>query len=398
MRHSVILLAACFFGCGSSADATPPGVEDATTDTSAADASSVFDSNASDSNASDSTTIDSTASETSTTDSSLADAVGDASSDAGDTGGPDTADFGPPDAPPKTKRWYVVQTVHYGGRTREGADDTNAWKDYGVDLDVRASTTTSANTCTRTAQSRNDSVYVDGTSGIDNNFGKMILPALSSFPNSAHEQQANEQIAQQKGTWMLAVEWNGYDGPAPGALYVAGPRGGDAGVSTSGFVDTAKWPIDPTSIESGTTAKIQFAQGFVSNGIWVSGPLHQPKTIVPWPWLFAAHLSMVPMESLVIRMKLADGTLGTLAGSSKIDDLYATFRVLSPSFGACGSALETAIHDIFRGAADLVAGAPQLQALDRTCDSVSIGFGFEAVQVSAPEGTASLPAAPRPCP
>src|SRR5689334_23254118 len=72
---------------------------------------------------------------------------------------------------------FAIRKLYLGDTKRDGTPDPAAgWKDYGFNLDHLISTKDSKNLCKPLAGGAPSAVYPDGNDGIDNSFGKNILP------------------------------------------------------------------------------------------------------------------------------------------------------------------------------------------------------------------------------
>ena len=87
----------------------------------------------------------------------------------------------PPDAGAPTSNVYTfaVDTVFLGESTRNGTPSSTAWKDYGYDIDGLVTTSSSTNVCTLSSGAPKANQN-DGTGGIDNAWGAIILPIIQT--------------------------------------------------------------------------------------------------------------------------------------------------------------------------------------------------------------------------
>ncbi|HMY20953.1 MAG TPA: hypothetical protein PKA58_31735, partial [Polyangium sp.] len=96
----------------------------------------------------------------------------------------------------------AINELFLGDTDRDGtANPTNGWKNYGFDLDGFASTKASTGLCKPTAGASPAAVYQDGTNGIDNSFGKNILPTILGLASDLST-TANESIQNGEFTIM----------------------------------------------------------------------------------------------------------------------------------------------------------------------------------------------------
>jgi len=299
-----------------------------------------------------------------------------------------------------TTRWLAVSRVYLGFTPRGSTTkDPNAWKDYGFDLDGRYTTAEDSATSRRSCKRKQGSLtkfLQDGNGGIDNNFGQHVLSTIQSFKSDS-EEFANDGITSGRYTLILKLE-NATDADnakVPGAMYLGGDFA--AGAAKPSFSATDKWPINPLSLVDGKTIaqpKVRFANGYVRDGYWVSGEAGA-ESVDLGPMLSGSDVSL-PVESALVVVKL-DGSNGTIAGAVDTAKLQAGLAPVARRLGLCEG--NTAYQEVVKTlslAADLVAGAPELQNTAVECDAISLGYGFTMAPTGEP--TALMAAATEPAP
>ena len=128
----------------------------------------------------------------------------------------------------------AVSKLYLGDTNRDGSPNTsNGWKDYGFNLDRKISTKESTDLCQPAGGGAPSAGYPDGNGGIDNSFGKNILPLLlqsaPTFPA-----QSNQNIAD--GSFTVILHFGGLL-PAPDQvsvvtqLYGSTPPGAPGGLA-----------------------------------------------------------------------------------------------------------------------------------------------------------------------
>src|SRR5688500_6828618 len=75
---------------------------------------------------------------------------------------------------PVTPLSFVLRKIFLGETDRNGIEDANAWQTYGRDIDGIASTTNANGECK--PHGNGTQTRVDGPGGVDNSFGKNIIP------------------------------------------------------------------------------------------------------------------------------------------------------------------------------------------------------------------------------
>ena len=139
---------------------------------------------------------------------------------------------------------------------------------------------------------------------------------------------------------------------------------------------------------------MKFPNGYVRDGMWVSGEAGA-ESVDLGPMLSGSDVSL-PVESAIVAVKL-DGSNGTIAGAVDTAKLQAGLAPVARRLGLCEG--NTAYQEVVKTlslAADLVAGAPQLQNTAVECDAISLGYGFSMKKTGAP--TALMAAATEPAP
>jgi hypothetical protein len=283
--------------------------------------------------------------------------------------------------------WFAVNALKLGlTRKSDGQADANAWKDYGWDLDGRATTKedskTSVNSCKRREGSPTN-VLADGNEGRDNNFGQHVMSVIKSLKADAEDAVTN---AVKDGSFTLLLKIDNFtatdNGKAPGAIYVANDFNDKKSAPTFGASETG-WKIVDASLTDGKTIanpKLTFPNAYISNGYWVSGDFGTGRINLNIS-LSGADISL-PIDSGIITLKVADGTDGTIAGAMNIDALREALTPVAKRFGICpGNATYEQVISTLTQSADLVSGAPKLQDTSKTCDAISIALGFTAKQI-----------------
>jgi len=116
----------------------------------------------------------------------------------------------------------AVNKLFLGDTDRNGtANPTNGWKNYGFNLDGLKSTKTSKNLCKPRSGGTAAAVYPDGTDGIDNSFGKNILPIILGLASDLST-TANQSIADGDFTIMVEISKTGTDCTAAAGQLFAG--------------------------------------------------------------------------------------------------------------------------------------------------------------------------------
>jgi hypothetical protein len=331
---------------------------------------------------------------------------------AGCSGGGDNNDAGPigqppppPDggtAPSTTVETFAVNKLLLGEASRAGAPSNTAWKDYGYNLDGLVTDKSSTNVCTLAAGAPKTN-QVDGTNGIDNAWGAVMLPLIQSATSMPTPSQVETAYIDQ-GNWTLQLQVTGLsDDPSQTALGLTSQvfMSGVYGNSIPTFDSTTDWPVLSTSVKDGQTiasgSVVQFKGSYVSGGTFVSGPGPNPVVLpldlqgIQFP--LAIHNAVFTFD----HVDHADAANGTIAGVLDTQEFIAALQkvagFISPSL--CGSAFAGIAQQIMQASDILTDGT---NVANTACTAISVGIGFTARLVANPTQVVPAPSpAPDPC-
>lgn len=309
----------------------------------------------------------------------------------------------PPDGatPPTTNvDTFALRTIYLGEAPRDGGPPSKtAWKDFGVNLDGRITDAKSTDVCTPVA----GAPLADGTNGIDNAWGAVLLPIMLVAIGSAPSTSETALIG--SGRWTLLFQVVGLsnvdDAQTSSGLsaqvFVGAPYVGDPA-----FDDTTNWPVLSTSVSDGqkiaSGATTRFDASSIVDGNFVSGagtgslavPLTLSATSISVTLTLTIHDPVVLFHHVAGSPSAASD--GTIAGVLDPAEFIAAFRLalgqLSKSL--CSSADGVAAE--MSQALDLLADGTNVAGV--TCNAISIGIGFEASHVANPTTVVPAPLPP----
>lgn len=330
-------------------------------------------------------------------------------------GGPSGPGIQPPDRPEGaspgdgTGTAFAVSELFLGDTDRNGSPNPSAWKDFGYDLDGKISTKDSTDLCKPNAGGSPSSVYPDGNDGIDNAFGKLLLPIITGLAQDASS-QINESIAAGEFTIIVNVENLGasqsYD-PLTAGLFAGVTLVDEMGTElTPAFDGTDLWPVAPELLNAGSpgdncqdvtcTSKVVFDSAYMTDGTFVSGsPGNLDLNLA-----VAGFSLNLTIAQAVISMDVNEGRTdaqnGVIAGVIPVEQLISELQKIAGSFdeGLCSGTTFDSLADQIRQASDIMSNGSQDP--NATCDAISIGLGFNAKPVLV--GVVDDPAAPQPDP
>jgi hypothetical protein len=291
----------------------------------------------------------------------------------------------------------AVNKLFVGETGPDGTASNTAWRQYGFNVDGKVSTTASQDLCKPADGAKPADVYQDGDDGIDNSFGKNVLPILLALvPNPSAE--ASNAIASGDFTVILKIDGLGEEtsyNPLITKLY-----GGASLGRAPAWDGNDEWPVVPEllsqagDIESST---VVFPKSYLVDNTWVSGT----KGAFTLNLSIAGNNISLSVSGATISLDLdADhkgGINGTISGVLETELLIQELQNVIGAIDAnlCqGAALETIILSI-RRASDILKNGSQDPS--KACDAISIGLGFTAKQVQLGAIAPETPPAENPC-
>jgi hypothetical protein len=325
-----------------------------------------------------------------------------------DAGNPDVV--GQPPPPPAdggtattSVRTFALHKLYLGETNRSGVVGTTAWKGYGVNIDGLLTTKSSTDVCTL-APGAPTANQTDGDNGNDNAWGETLLPILQTAASLPTPSDTVTQ-AIQAGQWTMQLQVMGLsDDPQQSATGLTAQifSSGLYGQGTPAFDTSTDWPVlstclnDPTDLSKGAIAA--FGSAYVTGGTFVSGPGPDPLVldidIQGIELKFNVHHAVITFDHTAP----AEITNGTIAGVLDTQEVITTMQSIAGQFSTalCGTAFNGIAQQI-QQASDILgdgtnhAGTP--------CNAISIGLGFDAVEIANPTEISLPPVAPpNPCP
>lgn len=277
------------------------------------------------------------------------------------------------------ERTFAIFSLQLGETDRAGAPSKDAWKKYGYDLDGVRSTKESTNVCTRVTGA-SSAAQEDGDEGIDNAFGKTILPNL---PLTSPSKTVNDAI-QAEGTFTIMMKLKGLtDDPAQtntglsGTLLIGGPLGTPTAPKRPDFSPSFQWPYRQEP-------QIPITGAYVNGGVFVNGT--STDSILISLTLQGQQLALKINKPIITFKHTPPSDLaeGTIAGVIATDELIASIEKVAGSLSPtlCGGAALDAIKDTIRKSSDMLKDGTNRPGV--SCDAISVGIGFTAKRVANP--------------
>jgi hypothetical protein len=291
----------------------------------------------------------------------------------------------------------AISQIAYGDTDANGLPSQNAWKQIGLNIDGKVTSTCATDVCTLVGGATN-TTQLDGDNGIDNSFGENFLPVMDTL-YSAYTSDANQALTKGDPTMLLQLDGTGADpsyAPLPGALYRAAPSAAAPRWDGSDVRD-----VDTVSLVGGSLSQplAVVSGGYMTQRTWVGAPstgtayldMHFTVNGYPMPPLPIEHLQIVTQVA-------ADGgtATGTLAGVVRTSDFVAWAHrwayVAGWSSLCTASALDSVTTQIEQ-MSDIMADGSN--GPGQQCDGISVGLGFQAVAVKLGQAR-TLPPPPLP--
>jgi hypothetical protein len=266
----------------------------------------------------------------------------------------------------------AVNTLLFGEGT------SGQWKSLGFNLDGLVSTSLSTNLCKLNDGATASYAYPDGNDGIDNSFGKNLLPLILDI-DPTWVTDVNNSIQEGNFTALLEI----------GCL----PATGDAsGLSTKLFAGetlgmapkwdgTDMWPVEPdllTNPKDPQSSSLVFPQCSVSGTTFSAGKNGTIVLTIPLMamgvstsiklTLYAAQLTMTLSAD---RLSATGGVIGGVLNTEEFVNQVNNVGVL---LGLCGSSVLSGLVTQVRQASDILDDGTQDPT--QTCNGISVGLGF----------------------
>jgi hypothetical protein len=307
----------------------------------------------------------------------------------------DTGPARPPERPSGEKKpsgtgktlWLAVKHYHLGEQNLDNVYAPDAFRYWGFDVDHVCTSLDDAKanigTCRRSTDARQD-VLLDGDRCRDNNFGQHVVPLIHAY-SADFEARLNEGVLSGNNTWVLRI-----DDLDPGADDAYAPAKLYRSTSTKGE-SLPKW--DGTDVRAILSDSLidrdfekpinDFPTGYVKGNVWVSGD----PTIVDLVMPVTGDLSSkMQIDGMVMAFEIdaahTTAGRGMVGGGIPFSSFEEFVRPVAAGAGFCpGTPLYDGLLKNVQRMPDLVAGAPNLQDINKPCDALSIGIGLDLTAV-----------------
>lgn len=281
----------------------------------------------------------------------------------------------PPPGPPGDASGPVVIAItrlSFGTeKLSDGLASTDAWREYGFDLDGLVTTTSFNNHCGPNSSANPNASFPDGYDGRDNAWGKKILPLVRSMHGGTDvETPWNRPIWDGLQTLLIDLPNLG-----TGANYAPLDARALTGVNRS---SDGAWQLASRYRvgHAGEPRAMEFESAYLVHDTFVGRAPLIELDIADYlvPLHLRIHHAIVAMELSPDHKTATNGTIaGILATEELIGTLQSAVGQFAPDLCA-GSAIDSVLTQ-WRQASDIGVGGTQDPT--KTCDGISIGLAFE---------------------
>ena len=306
-----------------------------------------------------------TATATSTATSSATTSGGSTSSTSGGTGG-----SAPIVCTPSDGVALAINVLDFG----DVGTNTSASQKLGFDIDGLVSTAASSDLCQPANGGDKNKVYPDGANGIDNSFGANVLPLLLMLAPGFSDSVTSNIT---DGSFTIMLDFVGITPAADQPSLVTRLYGGGSLGMPPAFDGKDCWPVtpelltDPADIKS---SSVKFDKSSIVGNKWSSGAAGTIQLTVPaGPGTITLniHKAQVTLDLSADHLSATGGLIGGVLDTDEfVTEVKKAVYGINPAYCVAISTVETKI----RQASDILNNGSQDKT--KTCNGISIGFGF----------------------
>jgi hypothetical protein len=260
-----------------------------------------------------------------------------------------------------------------------GNGNNGEWKAYGFNLDGLDSTATSTGLCQLNDGAAPDTPYPDGNNGIDNSFGKNLLPVILGVdPNWVSD--VSTALMQGQFTALLEMDnvcTTGDDPSFQTKVFAGTPLG-----MTPKWDGTDMWPVEPDLLNN---PKDPESSSIVFQGCSVTGQMFSftgttGVIVLTVPVMLNGKTTSLKLTlndahvSMTLSADRKSGMMGMIGGVLDTEELVVEADKLIYLLGYCGTTEQTLVEQLIRQASDIMNDGTQDPT--KVCNGISVGFGF----------------------
>jgi hypothetical protein len=264
-----------------------------------------------------------------------------------------------------------------------GEGTSGQWKTVGFDIDGLVSTAQSTNLCKPNSTTDTTIPYPDGNMGIDNSFGKNLLPTILTL-DPTWVTDVNGSLQQGAFNVLLKMFCLPPTGDAPTMttkLFVADPLG-----TMPKFDGTDQWPVAPELLNDAkdpNSSMIVFPNSSVTGTTYDTGTNQLFIITIPLSANGNTTLLKLTLYSARATMTLSadrkTATGGMIGGVLATEEFVAEVKKVGFLLGLCTSTILPGLITQVRQASDIMQDGTQDPT--KTCDGISMGITFEMAAV-----------------
>lgn len=263
-----------------------------------------------------------------------------------------------------------------------GEGNSGEWKSVGLNVDGLDSDGASTDVCQPNSGGDPDTAYPDGNDGIDNSFGKNLLPTLLAL-SPQFSVNVNAALTQGNFNAMLKM----YCLPETGdANIITKVFGGTDLESVPMYDGTDLWPVapeilaDPQDPESST---LVFENSSVEGSTFDSGKGETFILAIPIEYNDQTALLKLTLYGAQLKLTLSEdrrsATGGVIGGVLNTEELIDQIKKVGWVADMCEEETFQSILTYVRQVSDIMTDGTQDP--DQTCDGISFGVKFEMKEV-----------------
>lgn len=277
-----------------------------------------------------------------------------------------------------------------------GEGQNGQWKEIGRNLDGLVSDENSTDVCQPSSGGTAAVAYPDGDDGIDNSFGKNMLPVILGLANM-WPTAVNNSLDQGNFNAMLKV----YCLPDSGDAQLTTKVFGGANLGMMPLYDGSDiWPVAPEllgDLGDPESSTLVFENSSVTDSLFDSGPNESFVLTIPMTYNGQTAALKLTLHSAQLTMILSEdrtsATGGVIGGVLNTEEIVDQVKKVAWMADLCDQAVYQEILTTIRQMSDIMTDGTQDPS--QTCDGISFGVQFEMVEVQlgdvaapAPVGTA----------
>lgn len=264
-----------------------------------------------------------------------------------------------------------------------GQGNSGEWKSVGLNIDGLVSDENSTDLCQPNADGDPVTAYPDGDDGIDNSFGKNLLPILLTV-NPSFAAKVDHDLATGRFNALMKM----YCLPETGDIGDMTSKvfaGTDLGMDPL-YDGTDVWPIAPevlSDLQDPESSTLVFEHSSVTGQLFDSGDHESFILLIPLEYNNQTAMLKLTLHNAHLIMTLSDdrrsATEGVLAGVLDTEEFVDQVKKIGYLGNICGSGTLDAIIQSVRQASDIMIDGTQDPG--QVCNGISFGVKLEMAEV-----------------